>query len=136
MRRRGKRLGSRRAVEVNLTPMIDMVFILLIFFIVSTTFVKETGVEVERPTAASAHKQQASILIAVTESGEVWMENRRIAPRAVRAMVERALAQSPEAAVVVVADRGSRTGVVMEVMDQARLAGVAHVALAARTPEG
>ncbi len=129
-----RRTGRRRVAEVNLTPMIDMVFILLIFFIVSTTFVKETGVEVDRPTAASAQKQQASILISVTAEGEVWMENRRLEPRAVRAMVERALAQSPEAAVVVVADREARTGVVMEVMDQARLAGVAHVALAARQP--
>ncbi len=134
MRRR--RIQGRGAVEVNLTPMIDMVFILLIFFIVSTTFVKETGVEVERPTAASAQRQQASILISVTADGEVWMDNRRVAPRAVRALVERALVDSPEAAVVVVADRGSRTGVVMEVMDQARLAGVAHVALAARPAGG
>ncbi len=117
---------------INLTPLIDMVFILLIFFMVTSSFVKETGVEVDRPSAATAQiKPQAAILIAVTRQGEVWIDRRRIDPRAVRANVERLHAENPEGAVVITADRKSPTGVVIQVLDQARLAGVESVAIAA-----
>ncbi|MEJ2423827.1 MAG: biopolymer transporter ExbD [Candidatus Thiodiazotropha sp.] len=117
---------------INLTPLIDMVFILLIFFMVTSSFVKETGVEVDRPSAATAQvKPQAAILIAVTQRGEVWIDRRRIDPRAVRANVERLHAENPEGAVVITADREAPTGVVIQVLDQARLAGVESVAIAA-----
>jgi biopolymer transport protein ExbD len=117
---------------INLTPLIDMVFILLIFFMVTSSFVKETGVEVDRPSAATAQvKPQTAILIAVTEQGEVWIDRRRIDPRAVRANVERLHAENPEGAVVITADREAPTGVVIQVLDQARLAGVESVAIAA-----
>ncbi|HEC23285.1 MAG TPA: biopolymer transporter ExbD [Chloroflexi bacterium] len=127
-------LQQKTAAEVNLTPMIDMVFILLIFFIVSTTFVKETGVDVERPEAKTAVTQKNSILISVTEDGEVWIDNRQVDIRSIRAHVERLLAESPESAVVVIADKAAHTGDVVVVMDQARLAGVSHIALAAQPP--
>lgn len=119
--------------QVNLTPMIDMVFILLIFFLVTTSFVKEAGIEVNRPVAQTAERQErGTIRIALSDKGEVWMERRPIDIRAVRANVERMLAESPEADVVVLADEAARTGLLVQVMDQVRLAGVRNIAVAAR----
>lgn len=121
---------------MNITPLIDMVFILLIFFAVNASFIKEAGVEIERPSARSAVTQeQANIMIAVTESGEVWVDRQRVDPRSVRGHVERLHAENPEGAVVILADDESQTGLVIEVLDQARLAGVENVAVAA-TPDG
>lgn len=120
---------------LNITPMIDMVFILLIFFAVNASFVKEAGVDIERPSARSAvTQQQANIMIAVTTNGEVWIDRQRVDPRSVRGHVERLHAENPEGAVVILADDSSRTGLVIEVLDQARLAGVENVAVAA-TPD-
>jgi biopolymer transport protein ExbD len=117
---------------LNITPMIDMVFILLIFFAVNASFVKEAGVEIERPSARSAITQeQANIMIAVTVNGEVWIDRQRIDPRSVRGHVERLHAENPEGAVVILADDKSQTGLVIEVLDQVRLAGVENVAVAA-----
>jgi biopolymer transport protein ExbD len=124
------------ATAMNITPLIDMVFILLIFFAVNASFVKEAGVEIERPSARSAVTQeQANIMIAVTENGEVWVDRQRVDPRSVRGHVERLHAENPEGAVVILADDESQTGLVIEVLDQARLAGVENVAVAA-TPDG
>lgn len=121
---------------MNITPLIDMVFILLIFFAVNASFVKEAGVDIERPSARTAvTQQQANIMIAVTENGEVWVDRQRVDPRSVRGHVERLHAENPEGAVVILADDKSRTGLVIEVLDQARLAGVENVAVAA-TPDG
>ena len=120
---------------MNITPLIDMVFILLIFFAVNASFVKEAGVEIDRPSARSAVTQeQANIMIAVTENGEVWVDRQRVDPRSVRGHVERLHAENPEGAVVILADDESQTGLVIEVLDQARLAGVDNVAVAA-TPD-
>jgi biopolymer transport protein ExbD len=131
------RRSNRSSVELNIAPLIDMVFILLIFFLVTTSFVKETGVEVNRPTAATAVSQsKATILIGIDATDRIFFDNREVDVRAVRANVERALAENPEGAVVVVADRSSTTGTTIEVMDGARLAGAANVSLAARLPEG
>jgi biopolymer transport protein ExbD len=131
------RRSNRSSVELNIAPLIDMVFILLIFFLVPTSFVKETGVEVNRPTAATAVSQsKATILIGIDAADRIFFDNREVDVRAVRANVERALAENPEGAVVVVADRSSTTGTTIEVMDGARLAGAANVSLAARLPEG
>jgi biopolymer transport protein ExbD len=131
------RRNNRASVELNIAPLIDMVFILLIFFLVTTSFVKETGVEVNRPTAATAVSQsKATILIGIDAADRIYFDNREVDVRAVRANVERALAENPEGAVVVVADRSSTTGMAIEVMDGCRLAGAANVSLAARLPEG
>ncbi len=120
---------------LNITPLIDMVFILLIFFAVNASFVKEAGVEIERPSARTAEtKQQANIMIAVTENDEVWVDRQRVDPRSVRGHVERLHAENPEGSVVILADDQSRTGLVIEVLDQARLAGVDNVAVAATPP--
>ena len=124
------------AAAINLTPLIDMVFILLIFFAVNSTFVKFPGVDVEQPVAKSTTVQQAStILIAVTATGEVWVDKKKIDVRRLRGVVEQMLVESPDASVVVLSDEDSRTGVVVEVIDQARLAGAGKVALAAAEPE-
>jgi biopolymer transport protein ExbD len=125
-------LRQKTGTELNITPMIDVIFILLIFFLATTSFVKETGVEVERPSAATAeHQERGNILIAISENGEIWMGNHMLDIRSVRANVERALAENPEGTVIITADKASRTGLLVQVMDQARLAGVSSVSIAA-----
>lgn len=132
MRNRHSRRQSGGIADINMTPLIDMVFILLIFFIVTTSFVKETGVEVSRPTAKTAvKKERANILISIRANGEIWMDKRQIDRRAVRANVERMHAENPEGSVIILADEEAKTGLLIEVMDQARLAGVANVSIAA-----
>ncbi len=124
------------AAAINLTPLIDMVFILLIFFAVNSTFVKFPGVDVEQPVAKTTTVQKAAtILIAITATGEVWVDKKKVDVRRLRGVVEQMLVESPDASVVVLSDEDSRTGVVVEVIDQARLAGAAKVALAAAEPE-
>ena len=132
MRRRHARKGEE--VEINITPMLDVVFIMLIFFIVTTSFIKETGIDVNRPSADTAEKKErGNILIAISANGEIWMNKRRIDIRSVRANVERAHAENPEGSVVITADRESKTDTLIQVMDQARLAGVRNVSIAAST---
>ncbi|MTI63285.1 biopolymer transporter ExbD [Methylophaga sp.] len=132
MRNRHSRRQSGGIADINMTPLIDMVFILLIFFIVTTSFVKETGVDVNRPTAETAvKKERANILISIKSNGEIWMDKRQIDRRAVRANVERMHAENPEGSVIILADEEAKTGLLIEVMDQARLAGVANVSIAA-----
>ena len=132
-----RRRAPSEEAEINITPMLDIVFIMLIFFIVTTSFTKETGATISRPEAEQAAAlSNGTILIGIRPNNEIWMERQRIELREVRQMVERARAENPEGGVVVVADKGSRIGTVTEVMDQVRLAGVAGVAIAARRPGG
>lgn len=131
------RKQKRAAVEINMAPLIDMVFILLIFFLVTTSFVKETGIDVNRPAAQTAvSKSKATILIGIDTENRIFMDKREIDIRAVRANVERALAENPEGAVIIVADKSSQTGTAISVMDGCRLAGAGNVSLAASLPEG
>lgn len=130
--RRSHREPHRTSFGVNLTPLIDIVFILLIFFIVTSSFVKESGIDVNRPSALTAvRKEQGNIIISISRDGAIWLDQRQVDRRAVRAHVERLQAENPEASVVIVADRDSRTGLMVEVMDQVRLAGVSRIAIAA-----
>ncbi len=125
--------GGENRVDINMGPLVDMVFLLLIFFVVTTSFVKETGIDVARSTAATAEvKERGNIMIGVTAEGEVWFDGKRVDVRSVRALVERALAEDPESGVVVVADAKSETGAVVQTMDQCRLAGASNVSLAAK----
>lgn len=129
------RRSQRTTAELNIAPLIDMVFILLIFFLVNTSFVKETGIDVNRPTAATAVvKDKGTIMIGIDSMNQVYMDNRQIDVRAVRANVERALAENPEGGVVVVPDKTSEAGVVIAVMDGCREAGAGNVSLAAKLP--
>ena len=123
-----------RGVEINMSPLIDMVFLLLIFFVVTTSFVKETGLEVQRPTAATAElKEKGNVLIGISREGRVFLERKQIDVRSVRAHMTRVLSENPESSVVIVADKQSHTGTVVKVMDQCRQAGVKNVSLAAST---
>ena len=125
--------GGDSGVDINMGPLVDMVFLLLIFFVVTTSFVKETGIDVNRSTASTADvKDRGNIMIAVTAEGDVYFEGKRIDVRSVRALIERALAEDPESGVVIVADKESQTGAVVQTMNQCRLAGAANVSLAAR----
>ena len=118
--------------ELDMTPMLDIVFIMLIFFIVTTSFVKESGVTVSTPQAQTASRQEsANIFIAVTAQGEVWIDRRPVDPRAVRAVVARLHADNPEGSVIIQADEASTTRILVDVMDQVRLAGVENIAIAA-----
>lgn len=131
------RNGNRSKPMLDMAPLIDMVFILLIFFLVNTSYIKETGIEVSRPTAATASvKDMPSILIAIDQNNRIFMDHREIDVRAIRANVERALAENPEGAVVVIADQASSTGIAIQVMDSCRMAGTTNVSLAASLPKG
>jgi len=131
LRQNGKTAG------VNIAPLIDMVFLLLIFFVVTTSFVKETGIDVQRPTASTAAlKEKGNILIGISADGRVFLERKQIDVRSVRPHIERCLAENPEGAVVIVADKASQTGVVIQVMDQCRLAGAKNVSIAASKSAG
>ena len=119
--------------EINITPMLDVVFIMLIFFIVTASFVKEAGIDVNRPDAETAvRKERANILIAISENNEIWIDQRMVDPRAVRANIERLRAENPEGSVVIQADKRSVTETLVLVMDAARQAGVYDVAIAAQ----
>jgi biopolymer transport protein ExbD len=118
--------------EVNLTPMLDVVFIMLIFFIVTASFVKEAGIDVNRPNAATAErKEKGNILVAISENNQIWIDRRQVDPRALRANIERMHAENPNAAVVIQADEESKNRLLVQVMDAARMVGVKNVSIAA-----
>ncbi|MCZ6713180.1 MAG: biopolymer transporter ExbD [Deltaproteobacteria bacterium] len=130
MRRR--RRAKVEEEEVNLTPMLDVVFIMLIFFIVTASFVKESGIDIDRPTAATAvRKERGNILVAITSTDQIWIDRRQVDIRAVRANIERLHAENPQGAVVIQADRLSKNGLLVEVLDAAKLAGVESISIAA-----
>jgi len=132
-----RRHADREEAEINITPMLDIVFIMLIFFIVTASFTKEPGTVIQRPVAEQARAlSNGTILIGIRPTNDIWMAKRHIDLREVRQMVERARAENPEGSVVVVADKGARIGTVTDVIDQVRLAGVEGVALSARKPGG
>ncbi|MEE2674606.1 MAG: biopolymer transporter ExbD [Myxococcota bacterium] len=118
--------------EVNLTPMLDVVFIMLIFFIVTASFVKEAGIDVNRPNASTAErKEKGNILVAISADNQIWINRRQVDPRALRANIERMHAENPHGAVVIQADEESKNKLLVQVMDAARLAGVKNVSIAA-----
>jgi len=125
----------RRALdqsEVNLTPMLDVVFIMLIFFIVTASFVKEAGIEITRPPAATAERQErGNIIVAITADNQIWIDRRHVDEKSLRANIERLHAENPQGAVVIQADTKSENGMLVRVMDAARLAGVKNVSMAA-----
>ncbi len=121
---------SEEISEINVSPLIDMVFILLIFFIVTTVFVEETGVEVDKPQAASAVSlEKNSILLAVTSKGQVVYGGREIGVAGVRPLVKR-MTQAEDMPVIVQGDENANYGVVLQVVDEAKLGGANSVSLA------
>ncbi len=126
--------GSQEEEEsqIDLTPMLDVVFIMLIFFIVTASFIKESGIDVNKPDAPTAEKKDdANILIAISANNEIWIDRRQIDPRAVRANIERLHAENPKGSVVIQADEKSFNETLVQVMDAARQAGVYNVSIAA-----
>ena len=132
MRRKFKK--NREESEINITPMLDIVFIILIFFNVTTSFVKEISIDVNRPTKSPIKEQKKSEVISVRISGEgqIFVQDRLITLDAVRANIESNLALKPQATVVVVSDREADAGFLVKVIDQSRLAGARNVSLAAK----
>ena len=132
-----RRHAHTEEADINITPMLDIVFIMLIFFIVTTSFTKETGVTIIKPVAGQAVAiQNGTILIGVRPNDDIWMEKRQVELREVRQMVERARAENPEGSVVIVADKGSRIGTLAQVMDQVKMAGVQGISISAEKPGG
>jgi len=128
---------QQEETEINITPMLDIVFIMLIFFIVTTSFIKETGIDPNRPEAETAYKQErGNILIAINSVGDIWMNKRKIDLGQVRQMVEQARNESPESSVVIIADEKAATGVLIDLMDQIRLGGVSNISVAAEEAGG
>jgi biopolymer transport protein ExbD len=124
-------------VGIDMSPLIDCVFILLIFFIVTTVFVEETGVEVDKPQAASAAQlEKTSILIAITASGQVVYDNRDIGVAGVQAQVRRILQNGEQIPVIIQADQASQTGTLARVMDEAKLGGAEKISLATAMRKG
>lgn len=118
--------------DIDLTPMLDVVFIMLIFFIVTASFVKEAGIDVNKPEATTAvMKERANILVAIDSSNQIWIDKRQVDPRSVRANIERLHAENPQGTVVIQADKDSKNERLVQVMDAARAAGVYNVAIAA-----
>ena len=119
--------------SIDLTPMIDVTFIMLIFFIVTATFIKETGIDVNKPEAKTTTVQdKANILIAIDANNRIWIDRRQVDVRAVRPNIERLYAENPQGSVVIQADKESKTETLIAVMDASREAGVYNVAIAAQ----
>ena len=120
--------------QIDMTPMLDVVFIMLIFFIVTTVFVKQAGMEVNKPDGETAVlKKKANIFIAITEDGDIWMDRREISVETVTANLEKLLAEQPSEVVFIQADSKAKHGVVVEVMDAVKDAGIDRVAVAVRS---
>ena len=117
---------------IDLAPMLDFVMNLLIFFIITAVFAKEVGLTVSRPNATNAEKKEGgNIVVAIDAAGDIWIEKRVVDVRAVRANIERLHAQKPDDAVVVVAEKGAQTGILVQVIDQVRQGGVQSVSISA-----
>jgi len=130
-RKRGAFAAEEEENEINLTPMLDVVFIMLIFFIVTATFIKEAGIQVERPDTTTAESQDdAAILIAISPADEIWIDRKERDPRTIRSVIERLHAENPKGSIVIQADEGSTHETLVIVMEAAKAAGVTNVAIA------
>lgn len=133
MSRKKSRAEGDESSEIDLTPMLDVVFIMLIFFIVTASFIKESSIDLnvpEKQDETPPETESQNILVTVTANNEIWMEQRRIDVRAVRANIERLFAEFPKAIVIVKADAEASAGVFVSIADAAREAGVQQVSLA------
>jgi biopolymer transport protein ExbD len=119
--------------HIDLAPMLDFVMNLLIFFIVAAAFVQEAGIRVNRPSAKTAVKEdKINIVVAISAQGEVWIDRQHVDIRSLRALIQKMRSEHPNSPVIIQADKESRSGLLVEAMDQARLAGVKDVAVAAQ----
>lgn len=128
----GSMAGEEEDNEINLTPMLDVVFIMLIFFIVTASFIKEAGIDVNRPMAETRESMaDANILIAISANDEIWIDKKLVDPRAVRPNIERLHAENPKGSLIIQADEESTNEALTVVMEAAKLAGVVNVAISA-----
>ena len=135
MKQHFQNLMDEEEATIDMTPMLDVVFIMLIFFIVTASLVKEAGIDVNRPEAATAvKKDRANILVAISAKGDIWINKRKVDVRAVQANIERLYAENPQGTVVIQADRKATTDVLIKVMDASRAAGILDVSIAAQEP--
>ena len=127
-----KQRGQSEDAQIDMTPMLDVVFIMLIFFITTASFVKESGVQVQRSLANMASaRPEANIFVGVTADNSIWVDKRPVEISAVRGAIERLRQEVPVGSVVIQADRRSKAGIVVSVMDQVRAAGIADVSVSA-----
>ena len=127
-----KKSGQEEAGEIDLTPMLDVVFILLIFFIVTSVFVTEAGIDVSKPEASTVEDTSGDlILIAVGPSGDIWIDGDQIDPRFIRSRFELRLADAPNSAVIIQADQSSNNEQVMLILEAAREANIDDVSISA-----
>ena len=118
--------------EINLTPMLDVVFIMLIFFIVTAVFVKEPGIQVNRPAAVTAGvPERGTIFVAISAANEIWIDQRSVDVAALKPVIERLHSENPEGGVVIQADRDAQNEFVIAAMDAAKAAGINDITLAA-----
>ena len=130
LKRGGRFSGSDEESDINLTPMLDVVFIMLIFFIVTATFIKQPGSEVSRPEAETAEqKPTVSVLVAINSIGEIWIDKKHVDVAAVGAMIERLHNENPRGGLVLQADRQAKYQKVKAVLDAARRVGLTEVAI-------
>ena len=131
MRRAMSRFAKDEQAKLDLTPMLDVVFIMLIFFIVTAVFIKEPGTDVFKPEALTAElKPTVSILVAINAADEIWIDKDEVDPTAVRGVLERLVAENPKGSMVIQADQGAKNQLLMQVLDAARGAGIQQVAVA------
>ena len=136
MRMRRHSHQANEETGIDLAPMLDFVMNLLIFFIITAAFISESGIRVNRPTAQTAQKEdRANVFIAISAKGEVWIDRQHVDIRTLRSQVQRLKSQHPRMTVVIQADKDARAGLMVEAMDQVRLAGVKDVAIAAEPPK-
>lgn len=132
MRRPFYRVTEEEDSNIDMTPMLDIVFILLIFFVVTASFVKETGIEVNRPQAKTAvTKETANIKIAIDANDAIWIDRRQVDERSVKPLLERLHIENPQGALIVQADRSSTNDKLVRIMDAARQAGINSISIAA-----
>jgi biopolymer transport protein ExbD len=137
MRSRRHSASGEEETGIDLAPMLDFVLNLLIFFIITTSFVREAGVTVTRPEAETAfHSESANILIAIRPNGEIWMDRRQVDLREVRPLIERLHVERPEDTVVVIADQAAKSGLLAQVMDEVKLGGIREVGIGAGSTGG
>jgi biopolymer transport protein ExbD len=120
--------------SIDMTPMLDIVFIMLIFFIVTTSFVKESGIDIHKPIAKSSQKKDktTNILVAITNNEEIWIDKREVDLRALRANIQKLVENKDETTVIIQADKMAKTGILVAVMDQIKMAGIQNISIATK----
>lgn len=133
MRSQNYRKSNTEESDINLTPMLDVVFIMLIFFIVTATFIKEPGIDVLRPEAKThTIRPLVSVLVAINNAGEIWIDNTKVSPEAVRVSIEKIHNENPKGGMVIQADQNSSAERLTQVLEAARLAGITNVAISTK----